>query len=64
MICMYIIPGKNDGNQKISLADKANVSFDFGLILAVLHRFLLLCIVFSPITSCLDADFFPGMMYI
>ena len=38
----------------------------FPLILAILRRFLPLCIVFSPIstaTSCQDADFFPGMMY-
>ena len=58
---------KNDGNQKIILADKANFSFDFGLILAILRRFLPLSIVFSLITtasSCKDADFFTGMMYI
>ena len=56
---------KNNGNQKIILADKANFSFDFGLILTVLRRFLPLCIVFSPITTatnCQDAVFFPGMM--
>ena len=61
---MYIVPGKNfknDGNQKIILADKANFSFGFELILAILRRFLPLCNVFSPITpatSCQDADFF------
>ena len=61
---MYIIPGKkikNDGNQKIMIAEKENFSFDFGLILAILRRILPLCIVFIPITtatSCQDADFF------
>ena len=63
---MYIIQNfKNDGNQQIILADKASFSFDFGLILSILRRFLPLCIVFIPITtatSCQDADFFPGMM--
>ena len=48
------MPGKNfknDGNQKIILADKANFSFDFGLILTILRNILPLCIVFSPITT-------------
>ena len=57
---------KNDGNQKNILADKANFSFDFGLILAILRRSLSLRIVFSHITtatSCQDADFFPGMTH-
>ena len=48
---IFIITGKNfknDGNQKIIIADKANFSFDFGLILAISRRFLPLCIVFSP----------------
>ena len=56
---------KNDGNPKIFLADKANFSFDFGLILAILSRFSPLCIVFSLITtatSCQDADFFSSMV--
>ena len=35
-------------NQKIILADKANFSFDFGLIFAMLSRFLPLCIVLAP----------------
>ena len=51
---------KNEGNQKIILADKANFSFDFGNFTSFF------AIVFSPIstaTSCQDADFFPGMMY-
>ena len=42
-IIISILPGKNlknDGNQKIILADKANFSFDFGLILVILRRFL------------------------
>ena len=41
--------------------------FDFGLIWAILRRFLPNCIVFSPITtvtSCQDADFFPAMRYL
>ena len=38
---MYNIPKnfKNNGYQKIILADKANISFDLGMILAILRRF-------------------------
>ena len=61
----YLEKLKNDGNQKIILAGKANFFFDFGLILAILRRFLPLCIVFIPITTatiCQDADFFPAQV--
>ena len=61
-----IIPGKNSKIQKI-LGDEVNFSFDFGLILTILLRFLPLCIVLSPITtaaSCQDADFLPGDIYL
>ena len=37
------LPGKifsNDSNQKITLAVKANFYFDFGLVLAILRRYL------------------------
>ena len=43
-ICICIIPGKNfknDGNQKIAVADKANLSLDFGPVLQF-YTFLML----------------------
>ena len=67
---IHIISGKKfktDGNQKFLLAYQANFLLDFGLISIILHRVLPLCIVFSPlttVTSCQDADFFPGMIHI
>ena len=57
----------NDGNQIITLAVQANVSFDFGLVFQILRRLKPRCVVFGPSTtanSCQDADLFPGMMYI
>ena len=53
-IYVCLIPGKkikNDGYQKISLAVQDNFSFDFGLVLTILYRFLPLCIVFGPVTT-------------
>ena len=53
------VPGKNlknDGNQKIILAVKANFSFDFWLILVILRRFLHRFNPITPAASCQDAD--------
>ena len=61
------LPEKNDGNQKITYAVQAKLSSDFGLIFAILCRFLPLGVVFYPsttATSCQDADFFPAMICI
>ena len=61
------MPGKNfnnDGNLKITLAVKANFSFDFGPVFASSFA-ALRC--FGPSTTanrCQDADFFPAMIHI
>ena len=58
---------KNDSNQNIfSLPFRRIFPLVLWLLLAILRRFLPLCIVFGPkttVTSCEDADFFPGMIH-